>query len=53
LLNEISDKKRGFNAKRGGPSQQSLSLNNVTTSSLQAMRSQAVDNLLASAAKKT
>jgi hypothetical protein len=47
------DKKRAFNSKRGVPSQFTLSLNNITTSSLQAMLSLAVDDVLASASKKT
>jgi hypothetical protein len=46
------DKKRAFNNKRGGASQPTLSLNNVSTESLQAMLTQAVDSMLSSATKK-
>ena len=50
---ETPDKKRAFKSKKGGPSQPNLSLNIIPTASLQAMLLQAVDNVLASAAKKT
>ena len=45
------DKKKSFNAKGCGPSQPALFLNNVTTASLQAMLSKAVDNILSPANK--
>jgi hypothetical protein len=40
------EKKRSYHAKGRGPSQPALSLNNVSTASLQAMLSKAVDNIL-------
>jgi hypothetical protein len=40
------DKKKSYHSKGRGPSQPALSLNKVTTASLQAMLSKAVDNIL-------
>jgi hypothetical protein len=49
---KFPDKKKAFNARGRGPAQPALSLNNVTTESLQAMIAKAVDNVLSSADKK-
>ncbi len=46
-----SEKKRSYHAKGRGLPRPTLPLNNITTSSLQAMISQAVENVLASANK--
>ena len=45
------EKKKAFHLRGRGPPGAVLPLNNITTSSLQAMISQAVDNVLASANK--
>jgi hypothetical protein len=45
------DKKKSYHAKGRGPSQPALPLNNVTTASIQAMLSKAVDNILSPANK--
>jgi hypothetical protein len=45
------EKKKAFHSRGRGPPRAVLSLNNITTSSLQAMISQAIDNVLASANK--
>jgi hypothetical protein len=46
---KFPDKKRSCNARGRGPCAPTLPLNNITTTSLQAMISQAVENVIASA----
>jgi hypothetical protein len=48
---EHPEKKKAFHSRGRGPPRSVLPLDNITTSSLQAMISQAVDNVLASANK--
>ena len=45
---KFPDKKNYYNARGRGPSAPTLPLNNITTASLQAMISQAVENVIAS-----
>jgi hypothetical protein len=45
---KFPDKKRAYNSRGRGPSAPPLPLNNITTASLQAMISQAVENVIAS-----
>jgi len=45
---QFPDKKWSYNARGRGPSTPTLPLNNITTASLQAMISQAVENVIAS-----
>jgi hypothetical protein len=45
------EKKKAFHSKGRGPPGYILPLNNITTSSLQAMISQAIDKVLSSANK--
>ena len=45
---KFPDKKRSYNARGRGPSAPTLPLNNITTASLQALISQAVENVIAS-----
>jgi hypothetical protein len=45
---KFADKKRAYNSRGRGPSAPPISLNNITPASLQAMISQAVENVIAS-----